>query len=130
MSNVQLSHKAVFFYNPTNGAIWQGFGEWHNPPQGWNKIVCNTAHEAEVWSARMREWDRVMHETTIEQREMVEGPIRSEMRSELRHQLANARNNINRDFLRRALETLDGQGARWHYQRESYMHAEAFEHGR
>ena len=130
MGNVQLSHKAVFFYNPANGAIWQGLGEWHDPPRGWQKIVCNSVHEAELWSARMRKWDAAMHEITLEEREMVEGPIREEMRSDLRHRIANARNSINRDFLVKALENLDKQGNKLHYKRESYMHAEAFEHGR
>lgn len=128
--NVQLSRKAVFFYNPTNGAIWQGLGEWHNPPSGWQKIVCNSAHEAEIWSARMRKWDATMHEITLEEREMIEGPIREEMRSDLRHQMANARNNLNREFLRKALENLDKNGNRLAYRRESYMHCEAFESGK
>lgn len=128
--NVQLSHKPVFFYNPTTGAIWQGFGEWHNPPYGWSKIVCNTAHEAELWSARMREWDRSIHEMQQADREMIEGPMRDEFRSDLRHRIANARNNVNRDFLIKALENLDAQGNRTSYRRESYMHCEAFEKGR
>ena len=130
MGNVQLSHKPTFFYNATNGAVWQGLFEWQDAPYGWRKIVCTSAHEAEIWSDRMRQWDRSMHEMTLEQRELVEGPIREEMRSELRHQMANSRNNVNRDFLARALETLNGQGNRLSYRRESYMHAEAYERGR
>ena len=123
--NAQLSNKCVFFYQPTSGAIWQGFGEWQPCPRGWQKIVCNTAREAEQWSERMRKWDSVMHEISQEEREMVEGPMRDEMRAELRHQMANARNNINREFLRRAMERLDKQGNRMRYKRESYMAIEA-----
>lgn len=125
--NAQLSNKAVFFYQPASGAIWQGFGEWQKPPAGWTRIVCGTAHEAEQWSERMRKWDSLMHEIGQEEREMVEGPMREEMRSELRHNLANSRNNINREFLRRALERLDKQGNRMRYQRESRMAIEAYE---
>lgn len=125
--NVQLSNKPCFFYNPTSGAIWQAFGEWQKPPAGWTRIVCNTAREAEQWSERMRHWDSLMHEISQEERELVEGPMRDEMRSELRHNLANSRNNINREFLRRALERLDKQGNRMRYQRESRMAIEAYE---
>lgn len=130
MSNVQLSNKPVFYYNPANGAIWQGLPEQFPPPLGWQKIVCTSAHEAEMWSERMRKWDQLTHQMTMDEREQVEGPMREELRSSLRHQMANARNNVNRDFLQRAMETLDAQASKWKYKRESYMHAEAFENGR
>ncbi|HEX5426503.1 MAG TPA: hypothetical protein VFW94_23350 [Candidatus Acidoferrales bacterium] len=123
--NVQLSNKPCFFYNPGTGAVWQGLGEWHDPPPGWQKIVCNSAREAEIWSDRMRKWDQLMHEISQDEREMVEGPIREEMRSDLRHRMANARNNVNREFLRKALENLDRGSTKWRYKRESHMAIEA-----
>lgn len=129
MSNAQLSKKPVFWYNGTTGAIWTGLPEQYPSPSGFQKIVCNSASEAEQWSARQRKWDQLMHEVTIQEREMVEGPQREKIRSEIRHQMANSRNNVNREFLRRYLETSETQESKWKYTRESYLHAEAFEKG-
>lgn len=129
MSNVQLSRKVCFYYNSTSGEILTGFPEQYPAPRGYEKIVCNSAHEAEKWSARQRDWDKFKHTLIQEQRELIEAPMKEAMRSQMRSLMANARNNTNREFLRRALETTDVKTG-WHYARESFLHAEAYENGR
>jgi hypothetical protein len=77
----------------------------------------------------MRKWETFKFQMEDEQREMIEGPIRSSLRSYMHHQMANARNNMNREFLRRHLELYGERPDRTKTQRESYLHAEAYERG-
>lgn len=128
-NKAQLSKKAVF-YQDAQGKLVQGGPENWAAPAGFQKIVCNNAHEAERYSERLRRMDSAAHERLQAEREKVEAPMREELRSDLRHRMANARNATNREFLRRSLETIDGQGNRMAYKRESYMHCEGFEDGR
>ncbi len=127
--NAQLGKKPVFYYDSTRGEIRSGLPEQFPAPYGFQKIVCNTAHEAEVWSARQRKWEEFINKMTDQEREMVEGPIRDQIRSERRHLMANARNNFNRDFLRRAQEESEKREYPWKSKRESYLHSEGFERG-
>lgn len=129
MGNVQLSNKPCFYYNSTNGAILSGLPEQFPAPQGFEKVVCNNVHEAEKWSARQRAWEEFKHNLKMEEREMIEGPIRERLRSDIHHLMSNSRNNVNRDFLARYLETSGAMQPGWKYQRESYLHAEGFEQG-
>jgi hypothetical protein len=129
MANAQLSKKVCFWYNGTSGAILTGMPEEYSAPRGFEKIVCNTAHEAEMWSERQRKYEAFKESLKQEERELVEGPIRDNIRSEILHQIANARNSINRDFLKRHLEEYDKKQDPWKWKRESYLHAEAFEKG-
>ena len=126
----QLSTKIVFWYDGTCGEIRMGLPEQFPAPMGFEKIVCNSAHEAEAWSERMRKWESVKQQMEDEQREMIEGPIRANLRSYMQHQMANARNNMNREFLRRHLELYDKRPDKTKMQRESYLHSEAYERGR
>jgi hypothetical protein len=57
----------------------------------------------------------------------VEAEFIGQIRSDRRTLMANARNNANRDFLRRAEEMSEGRSDPTRYERESYLHAEAFE---
>ena len=129
MANAQLSRKVTFYYNGTSGEILTGMPEEYPAPRGYQKIVCNSAHEAEMWSARQRKWDDFKHRLKQEEREMVEGPIRDQMRKHILHLMSNSRNNLNRDFLKRHLEQYEKKPNPLKYERESYLHAEAFEHG-
>ena len=128
--NAQLQTKIVYWYNGTSGEIRMGLPEDFPAPYGFEKIVCNSAHEAEIWSERMRRWEAVKEQMEDEQREMIEGPIRDNLRSYMHHQMANARNNMNREFLRRHLELYDKKPDKTKSKRVSYLHAEAFEKGR
>lgn len=130
MSNAQLGHKPTFYYNGTTGAILGGLPEQFPAPYGYEKIVCTSAAEAEKWSARQREHENFKHSIKQEERELIEGPIRDELRSHMQHLASNARNNLNRDFLLKSLENFRNKPDPWKYRRESYMHAEAFENGK
>ncbi len=128
--NAQLSNKPVYFYNSTSGEIMNGLPEEFPAPFGYQKIVCTSAHEAEIWSERQRKYENFKHSLQQEERGMIEGRIRDELRSHLLHLMANARNNLNRDFLKAALAKMDAKPDPWRMKRESYLHAEAFENGR
>lgn len=130
MQQAQLSHKPVFWYNGTTGEIRTGFPEQYAAPHGFEKVVCTTAHEAEMWSERQRKWEDFKHQMSQQEREMIEGPARDGIRKHILHLMGNARNNLNREFLRLHLEQYDKKPAPWKYKRESYIHAEAFEKGR
>lgn len=127
--NIQLRNKICFWYDGTTGEIRMGLPESFPAPYGFEKIVCNSAHEAEVWSERMRKQEAVKTQMENEQREMIEGPIRANLRSFMYHQMANARNNINREFLRRHLELYDQRPDKTKMDRISYLHSEGYEKG-
>lgn len=127
--NAQLNKKPVFYYNSTSGEIMAGLPEAYPAPYGFEKIVCTSAREAEQWSARQRKWDEFKHRLKMEERELIEGPMRDQMRKHLHHLMANSRNNVNRDFLKKSLENFEKNSNQWKYKRESFLHAEAFEHG-
>ena len=78
---------------------------------------------------RMRKQEAVKTQMENEQREMIEGPIRANLRSFMYHQMANARNNINREFLRRHLELYDQRPDKTKMDRISYLHSEGYEKG-
>jgi hypothetical protein len=78
----------------------------------------------------MRKWEAFKCQLEDEQREMIEGPIRDTLRRYMQHQMANARNNLNREFLRRHLEAYGNRPDKTKMRRESYLHAEAYEKGR
>jgi len=127
--NAQLTIKIVFWYDGTTGEIRMGLPEQYPAPNGFEKIVCNSAYEAEAWSERMRKQDAIRQRMEDDQREMIEGPIRSELRSHIFHLMSNARNNMNREFLRRHLELYDQRPNRIQMDRISYLHSEGYEHG-
>jgi hypothetical protein len=130
MRGVQLKVKIVYWYDGTTGEIRMGLPENFPAPYGWQKVVCNTAQEAEEWSGRMRRWEQVKQEMEDEQRELIEGPIRDNLRSHIHHLAANARNNMNRDFLLMHLKNYDSRPDQTRTVRDSYLHSEAFEQGR
>ena len=125
-----LSQKVCYWHDGTSGEIRQGLPENYPAPHGFEKIVCNTAHEAELWSTRMRRWEAVKQAMEDEQREMIEGPIRANLRKHIQHLASNARNNMNRDFLLMHLKNYDSRPDLTKTRRVSYLHSEGFEQGR
>src|SRR5215813_4164309 len=105
--DAQLRTKVIFWHDGTSGEIRMGLPEIYPAPYGFEKVVCNTAHEAEVWSGRMRRWEAYKLEMEDEQREMIEGPIRDNLRKHILNLAGNARNNKNRDFLLMHLSNYD-----------------------
>lgn len=124
--NAQIAKKAVFYRNPKTGETMGGY-MGGKIPHGFETIVCNSAAEVERWSQRQREWDSANHERIQEERERIEGPMKAELRAEMHHRLSNARNSVNRDFLRAAIERDGKKAMPMRYRRESYLHCEAHE---
>ena len=124
----QLGKKPVFYRDPS-GKILSGMPENLPAPTGFQKIICNNVFEAERYSELQRRQERVEHGRQMEERGAIENQFRDEIRSEMRTKMANARNNLNRDFMRRALERNEGKGDPTRYERESFLHSEGFERG-
>ena len=122
----QMDKKVVFFKD-SSGRIMAGMPENIPAPKGYEKIVCGSALEAERYSSLQRRQEQIEHRYQQEQRGAVEAEFIGQIRSDRRTLMANARNNKNRDFLRRAEEMSEGRRDPTAYERESYLHAEAFE---
>jgi hypothetical protein len=122
----QMDKKVVFFKD-SSGRIMAGMPENIPAPKGYEKIVCGSALEAERYSSLQRRQEQIEHRYQQEQRGAVEGQFAEELRSEMRTKMANARNNLNKDFMRRALQRMDGKTDPTAYERESYLHSEAYE---
>jgi len=119
--------KKVTFYRDASGRIMTGMPENIPTPRGLERIVCGTVQDAERYSALQRRQEGYEHRRQLEERGAIEGQFRDEIRSEMRTKMANARNNTNREFMRRALERMDSHGDPTAYERESYLHSEAYE---
>ncbi len=127
--NAQLSRKIVFWLNTTNGQLVMGLPEEYPAPTFYEKIVCNTAHDAERLSQRMREQEAEREAMEDENREYIEAELVRNLRGHIHAQIAKARDWKNREFLQRHLELYDQRQAKWKWKRESYLHAEGYEHG-
>lgn len=129
MANAQLSTPIVYWQHGVTGQIVMGAPErWAAPPY-YQKIVCRTAHEAEHYSQVMREQEAAREAMIDEERDRVEGELIRNLRSHMHHQMANARNAMNRDFLGYWLRKQEQMVSKARTKRESYLHAEAYEKG-
>lgn len=126
-SKAQLGHKPNFYIDRKTGEIMTGGPEHARTPKGYERVTCTSALEAERWSAKQRSWDKAKHYRIQEERAPIEEAKHAEIRAEMHHRMANARNNTNREFMRRAIEKSDQKGNPWRYERESYLHSEAHE---
>lgn len=124
--NAQLSKK-VTFYKDASGKLMTGLPDYMPAPQGYEKIVCNNVFEAERYSNLQRRQEGYEHRQIMEERASIEGGMRDDIRREMHTKMANARNNVNREFMRRALENNANRRNPWEYHRESYLHAEGYE---
>ena len=128
--NAGLSKSICFWQHQITGQIVMGLPENFPSPPYYNKLVAHTAHEAERYSQMMREQEALRESMIDEEREAIEGEIVRNLRSHMHNQIANARNNMNRDFLKIWLERNDHYVDRTKTKRESYLHLEAFEQGK
>jgi hypothetical protein len=137
--NQQLTKSVTYYFsNPTayyqgqqgTGEIIMGLPEQYAAPPGFEKIVCQTAMQAERWSARMRVWDEAKEKMAqAYQRHQEEKQIEA-IRSEFRTKIANASNQINRDFMIQSLANFEKRYEdRFQWERESFLHSEAYEFG-
>jgi len=125
----------VFYHSKKLNRIVVGAPEEYPVPKvmqamGFNKVVCRSAHEVEVWSQKLRDQERRDEEMTDAEREAFEGPLRAQLRADLMNRMANSRNAVNREFCRQALENMDAAEERQRTKRESMMHCEGFEAGK
>lgn len=125
----------VFWFSERLNRVQVGLPENYPVPivlanLGFNKVVCRSAHEVEIWSQKMRDQERRDEEMTDEQRDAFEGPLRAELRKELVSHMMNSRNAVNRDFCRAALNKMDDDEKRRKVKRDSWMHQEAAESGK
>lgn len=131
MRNAQLTKKIVFWQHAITGYLKMGLPEEFPAPPFHNKIICHTAHEAETWSQKMRDQERIDEQKHADKRGAHEEQVKAHIRSELHNLKANARNQLNRDFLdywlRKSAAAPNDPTA---VKRESYLHVEAFEQGK
>ena len=130
--NAQLGKPIVFYFSsPTvyggTGEIIQGMPEQYAAPKGFEKIVCRTVMEAERWSGRMRKWEETKEEIAqMYQRHQEEKQFKAVL-SDIDNKIANARDNINRDFMIQArANAVKRYEDRFAMTRESFLHSEAY----
>jgi hypothetical protein len=124
-----LSKTITFWQHQISGQIVMGLPEMYPAPPYHNKLVAHTAHEAEHYSQMMREQEASREAMIDEQRERIEGEMIRNLRSHMHNQMANAKNAMNRDFLRIYLQRQEHAIDKTKTKRVSYLHSEAFESG-
>ena len=130
--NAQLSKPVCYYFsNPSvyggTGEIIMGLPEQYAAPPGFEKIVCTSAAAAEKWSARMRKWEETKEEIAqMYQRHQEEKQFKAVL-SDIDNKIANARDNINRDFMIQArANAVKRYEDRFAMTRESFLHSEAY----
>ena len=130
--NAQLSKPVCYYFsNPSvyggTGEIIMGLPEQYAAPPGFEKIVCTSTAAAEKWSARMRKWEETKEEIAqMYQRHQEEKQFKAVL-SDIDNKIANARDNINRDFMIRArANAVKRYEDRFAMTRESFLHSEAY----
>lgn len=134
--NQQLTKSVTFYFsNPTayyqgqqgTGEIIMGLPEQYAAPPGFEKIVCQTAMQAEKWSQRMRVWEETKEQIAQAYQRHQESEQVEKIRSQMRDNIANARNQLNRDFAIQALDNFNKRYEdRFATQRTSFLHSEGY----
>lgn len=133
--NQQLTKSVVYYFsNPAvrdgTGEIIMGLPECYAAPPGFEKIVCQTAMQAEKWSARMRVWEEAKERMAQAYQRHKEAEQVEAIRSDMRTKIANAKDSLNRDFMIRSLENFNKRyEERFATERTSFLHSEGFEAG-
>ena len=128
-NKAQLDKKIVYFQNERTGEIRMGLPESFPATAGFHKVICNSAHEAEVWSDKLRQYNCGKETKKDDEREQVEGEYRKAQRENIHHLMSNSSSKYGREFLQRHLERMDKAEARGRMKREEFNHAEGFERG-
>jgi primosomal protein N'' len=104
-----------------------GLPEQYAAPPGFEKVVCTSTAAAEKWSARMRKWEETKEEIAqMYQRHQEEKQFKAVL-SDIDNKIANARDNINRDFMIQArANAVKRYEDRFAMTRESFLHSEAY----
>ncbi|CAN5951045.1 unnamed protein product [Sphagnum jensenii] len=103
------------------------YAEAYAAPAGFEKVVCRTVMEAERWSGRLRQWEAAKEEIAQAYQRHQEDIKFKEVLKDIDDKIANARNNINRDFMIQArANAVKHYEDRFAWKRESYLHSEAY----
>ncbi len=130
--NAQLSKPVCYYFsNPSvyggTGEIIMGLPEQYAAPPGFEKIVCTSTAAAEKWSARMRLWEETKEQIAQAYQRHQEETQFKELLSDIDNKIANARNQINRDFMIQArANAVKRYEDRFAMKRESFLHSEAY----
>lgn len=130
--NAQLAKAIVYYFsNPAvydgTGEIIQGMPEQYAAPPGFEKIVCTSTAAAEKWSGRMRKWEETKEEIAQAYQRHQEAEWVKQQRGDMMNKIANARNQLNRDFMIQALANFDKRYEdRFKFERTSFLHSEGF----
>lgn len=130
--NAQLAKPVCFYFsNPSvyggTGEIIMGLPEQYAAPPGFEKVVCTNTAAAERWSGRMRVWEEAKEQMAQAYQRHQEEKQYNETLSEFNHKIANARNQLNRDFMIRAKENfIKRYEDRFATQRTSFLHSEGY----
>lgn len=135
MSQGQKPVSVTYWYSRKLNRILNSCPEWFPiPPElramGFEKIVCRSAHDVEIWSQKMRDQERRDQETVDLKRELSEGPTRERLRKDLVYARDHSRNALNREFCNRFLAKLDKLEERTRQRLTrgiSFQHCEGFE---
>ncbi len=131
--NAQLKKKVIYYFsNPLHGGTGEilmgGLSEHFPAPEGYEKIVCATVADAERWSGRMRIWEAAKEDIAQSYQRYKEAQQVEAIRSEFKTKIANARNQVNRDFMIQSLANFDKRYEdKYKMERTSYLHAEGYE---
>jgi hypothetical protein len=131
--NAQLAKSIVFYFSSPSvyggtGEIIMGLPECYAAPPGFEKIVCTSTAAAEKWSGRMRVWEAAKEEIAQAYQRHQESEQVERIRSQMRDNIANARNQLNRDFAVQALANFDKRYEdRFAFERTSFLHLEGHE---
>lgn len=132
------AHRAmavVFWHSAKLDRVVVGLPEQYPVPAvleklGFQKVVCRSAHEVEIWSEKLRAQERRDEERTDVEREMFEAPLVAIIRSDIRARMIASPNAITREFCRNALEQMDRRERENQLKRVSFQHSEAYEDGK
>jgi hypothetical protein len=127
--NAQIDKKIVYFKNDRTGEIRMGLPEQFPVSKGFDKVVCNNAHEAEAWSDKLRKYNLAKEGKIDEQREEFESAAAKEIRGNIHHLMANSKSKYGKVFMERYLERMDKADSRRKMTREEYLHSEGYERG-
>lgn len=135
MSEGRKAVSVTYWYSRKLNRILNSCPEWFPIPEflvklGFEKVVCRSAHDVEIWSQKMRDQERRDQENADLERELTEGPVRDRLRKDLIYERDHARNAFNRDFCNRFLSKLDKLEERTRQRLTrgiSFQHLEGFE---
>jgi hypothetical protein len=132
--NAQLSKTITFYFsNPSvyggTGEIIMGLPEQYAAPAGFEKVVCTSTAAAERWSARMRVWEETKEKIAQAYQRHQESEQYDKIASQMRNNIANAPNQLNRDFAVQAYENFKNNfdERMKGMERTSFLHSEAYE---